>query len=56
MNKDMPDFDTYMKLMGLKFIKKASMSQGKKTTLIYKKPGMTVQVIVDRESLLGEKQ
>ena len=53
--KNFPDFDTYMKLLGFVFIKKASMCQGTKTTLIYKreKPTkMTCQLIVDNESLL----
>ena len=50
--KNFPDFDTYMKLLDFKYVKKASMCQGTKTTLIYKKPGMTCQLIIDRESFL----
>lgn len=50
--KNFPDFDTYLKLLGFEFIKKASMCYGKKTTLIYKKPGMTCQLIIDTGSLL----
>lgn len=50
--KNFPDFDTYMKLLGFEYIKKSSMCQGTKTTLIYKKEGMTCQLIVDNESLL----
>ena len=50
--KNFPDFDTYMKLLGFEYIKKASMCQGTKTTLIYKKPGMTCQLIVDNGMML----
>ena len=45
--KNFPDFDTYMKILGFVFEKKASMCQGSKTTLIYKrKDGSVCQLIV----------
>ena len=49
--KNFPDFDTYMKLLGFTFIKKASMCQGAKTTLIYKreKDGSVCQLIVKND-------
>ena len=48
--KNFPDFDTYMKLIGFAFVKKSSMCQGSKTTLIYKrKDGSVCQLIVKND-------
>ena len=53
--KQLPDLDTYLQLIGFSFIKESSMCQGKKTTLIYKreKPNkMTIQLILDKGDFL----
>ena len=50
--KNFPDFDTFLKAHGFSYIKKASMCQGSKTTLIYKRPDITCQLIIDNASFL----
>ena len=50
--KNFPDFDTFLKTHGFTYEKKSSMCQGSKTTLIYKRPDITCQLIIDRESFL----
>ena len=52
--ENFPDFDTYLKLLDFEFDKKASMCQGTKTMLIYKKPGMMVQLWIDNDMSLLE--
>ncbi len=45
--ENLPDHDTYLKLLGFTFEKESSMAQGTKTLLTYKKVGFTVNLWVD---------